>query len=48
MKTLSIMNNQDITDEIANSLGQVKLAREGKIKLKTLEILIEELENEEK
>lgn len=37
--------NKDITNEIANSLRQVKLAREGKIKLTTLENLIKELEN---
>lgn len=35
----------DITDHIANGLRQVKLAKEGKIRLNTLENLIDELDN---
>ncbi len=37
-------SNPDITLQIANALSQVKLAKEGKIRLNTLEHLINELD----
>lgn len=39
------INEDDITAHIANGLRQVKLAKEGKIHLNTLDNLINELDN---
>ena len=38
-------NEEDITIHIANGLRQVKLAREGKIRLNTLDNLLDELDD---
>ncbi len=37
--------NEDITDHLANGLRYVKLAKEGKFELNTLDNLIDELDN---
>lgn len=45
MNSNSQTSNPDITHQIANALRQVKLAKEGKIRLNTLEKLINELDD---
>ncbi len=44
-KSVHEKKEEDITSHIANGLIQVKLAKEGKIRLNTLENLINELDD---